>query len=243
MVIKMGLCCSRPPQQVLPSRELTKEERIVMERERLLPFSKATAKKVDGVIRKYTKKGKLSRQEFLRAQAELELDLLKHLEDPESDIYKFFSSMKEGQLFNGRSLALCGILVGGGSEREKAEVLFEHFDKDAGGSLDRKEIHHMLTEIIQMSVDYLTLLAVSENQQANTLDEEQLEAFQNKLNETQESLVNRLADKLLEHKEDIYSVEFVRKVSTDPELKQLLWSTGVRSLLIEEKKRADLPLA
>lgn len=238
----MGLCCSRSSQSILPSRELSKEERIVMEREKLLPFSKVQSKKVNEVIHKYTKKGKLSRQEFMRAQADLELDLIKHLEDPESDIYKFFSSMKDGQLFNGRSLALCGILVGTGSEKEKAEVLFEHFDKDAGGSLDRKEIHHMLTEIIQMSVDYLPLLAVSETAQENTLDEEQLEAFQNKLNETQESLINRLADKLLEHRPDIYSNEFIRRVSTDAVLKQLLWSTGVRTLLIDEKKNT-LPLS
>lgn len=44
-------------------------------------------------------------------------------------------------------ITLSAILLGKGDNAEKADILFDHFDKDKGGSLSAQEIIDMINEI------------------------------------------------------------------------------------------------
>jgi hypothetical protein len=229
----MGICYSESYTHI-PIREQTRIEKILTEHERLLPFASIPGKKVDMILRKYSIRGKLSRQELTSAFTEMGLKLSKHIEDPTGECYRFFSEIKDGFLYDATKIGLCGILISTGTQQEKAQLLFEHYDSLHEKLLNARTVKGMFKEIISMSVEYLPLLSLGDTPQH--LDEEELEEFQDMCMFHRNKLINRLMTMLLGDRQDIYLVEFEKKMSLDTTLSQLLWSSCTRSLLIQESK-------
>lgn len=225
----MGICYSESYTHI-PIREQTRLEKIITEHERLLPFASLPAKKVDMIMRKYSIRGKLSRQELTSAFTEMGLKLSKHIEDPTGECYRFFLEMKDGFLYDATKIGLCGILISIGTSQEKAQLLFEHYDSLHEKLLNRRVVKGMFKDIMSMSVEYLPLLSLGD------IDEQELEEFQDICMFHRNKLINRLMTKLLEDRQDIYLIEFEKKMSLDTTLSSLLWSSCTRSLLIQESK-------
>lgn len=222
------------PIELPQDRQLTEVEAIMANKEHIIPFPRNHAKAIDITITKYSKNGKLSRQEFLRSHDELGMSLKAEMEDPGSPIYRFYSNVREGNLFNRKSLILAGILLGSGSRADKAEVLFHLYNDDQDADFERDEVYRMLQQIVDMSAEYLPLLAVGEEE--GCLTEEQYTEVTGKMLEHKERLVLYLHGRILEKTPGIKAPQFISKISNDPELSEILFSSGVRSLLM---KRAE----
>lgn len=229
----MGICYSESYTQ-LPIREQTRLEKTITQHERLLPFSRFSAKQINSALHKYSIRGKLSRQELTRAIEEIGLQLTHDVSDPNNDCYTFFNSLKDGFLYDANKIALCGILISSGTSQEKSHLFFEHYDTFHEKLLSKRVIKCMLKDIISMSVEYLPLLSLGNT--VHNLSDQELEEFQDMLMVHRTQLINKLMIKLLEDREDIYMIEFVRKMSLDFTLSQMLWASCVRSLLLQESK-------
>lgn len=223
------------PIEVPQDRVLSSQETIIVNKEHIIPFPRSSARAINATISKYSKHGKLSRQEFLRAHDELGMSLKSEMEDPGSAIYRFYSNVREGNLFDVKSLILAGILLGSGSKQEKAEVLFNLYNDDHDQDFERDEVYRMLQQIVDMSAEYLPLLAIGEEQ--GCLSEDQYTDISTKMLDNKEPLVAYLHDHILEKQPGIKSPEFINKISNDPELGEILFSSGVRSLLMKRAER------
>mmetsp|Transcript_23713 Transcript_23713/g.23474 ORF Transcript_23713/g.23474 Transcript_23713/m.23474 type:complete len:268 (-) Transcript_23713:29-832(-) len=210
--------------------ELDSEEKIIRSEEKKIPFAQKKARDLDQALKANSLEGKLSVPQLKRATAHLEInpDIFT---DPDLAVYKFLKKFSEGRLYEVKSLALCGILLGQGSNKEKAEVLFDHFDIDASGKLDKEELRKMLDDMVILSAEKAPIAAIGEG----LLTEEQASAYSKKLIGAKEGFIRTIIEVLVQAGEDgISKIEFEKKVSGHPTLQRLLWSYGIRQSLFEE---------
>ena len=238
----MGCCATkRSVPSILPKVELPKQEHVIAESEKLIPFSKKTAKDLNTIFKANSNSGRMSVNQLKKALGELELDP-QVFTDPDTQVYKFLTRLQnEKKLYDIAKLSLCAILLGDGDTPTKAGILFGHFDADASLKLERGEIQKMLEEMVDLVITKIPLLALrvegdTEDPAQPKLSQEESDQYTGMLANGKERFIANVMNKLIGASDGITDAEFVKKVSEDAYLGRLVWSTNIRISLYEESK-------
>lgn len=210
--------------------ELSAEEKVIRDEEKKIPFAQKKAKELDSALKANSMEGRLSVPQLKRATSHLQIDS-EIFTNPDLAVYKFLKKFcTEKKLYEVRSLALCGILLGQGSAKEKAEVLFDHFDVDASEKLEKSELRSMLEQMVSISAGKVPISAIGEG----LLTEEEASNYSKKLVAGQDAFIETIINALVEDGDGVSRVEFEKKVTGHVTLQRLLWSYGIRQSLWEE---------
>lgn len=163
----MGCASSRE------SSSETEEERLIVAHEADLGFFKHTAQALEAQIKRETANGILTVPKLQRLMTSLHIDL--DFNKPSSGVMQFFDKLKANGVISTNKLVVASILLGSGSLQKRAQLLFEHADIEAKGSLERNEVSYLFEEILMVCVDCLPVLAYSEKH------EETLRIYQQRL--------------------------------------------------------------
>jgi Ca2+-binding EF-hand superfamily protein len=145
----------------MPKIELPAQEKTIQKGEKLLPFSQRASKELDSVFKANGTSGRMSVSQLKKALGVLDLDPTVFT-DPDTQVYKFLSRLKNEKLYDIKKVTLCAILVGEGDTSTKARILFNHFDVDASDKMDKKEIRHLLEETLEITLKLIPSLALKE---------------------------------------------------------------------------------
>ncbi|CAG9321587.1 unnamed protein product [Blepharisma stoltei] len=145
------------------SREKTsspEEERIIAVAEDRLGFKFLNAQWIDRTIHRYSISNKLSEAQFSAAFNELSIDLANFEEDM-TPFKKFYSGFlnDDSLTYSAQQLSSLGILLGKGSAKDKASLLFQNYDVDLSKSIDYDEFVIMLNELIEIGLTRIPKLA------------------------------------------------------------------------------------
>lgn len=166
--------------------ESNEYETIILNFESNLGYGKIHCDRVDSIFKRYSLSSKMSSSQFLTACREL--NLKKEYGPLDHPVTKFYNSFKEGSYFVQRKLSALGILLGKGSDSEKAEVLFKIYDDSKDGNLNLEEVRNMLDDLTEIALVFIPTLALN-----STIDEnmkQDLLKFNKKLANIQYTLKN-----------------------------------------------------
>lgn len=229
----MGCCGSKHALELIPKKDLPKEEKVIREQEKTIPWSNKSAKELQRGLKAESLTGQLSVAQLKRAMHDLNIDSDMFV-NPESPVYKFLKKlMNDRKLYDVKRLALCGILVGEGSVKEKAGVIFNHFDEDASGQLERGEIVNMLNEMIDIAVEKIPAMAKGSTE----VTAEELDAYTAMLLTGRHAFVERTVSTLLSTNTGISLEDFETKLQENSTLRRLIWSYEIRLSLYEESNQ------
>lgn len=132
--------------------EAQDEESIIKKEEENLGYSKLHCDKIDLIFKRYSLSSKMHGSQFLTACRELALDMSSY-GNPDRPLTKFYHSFKMNyKHFNQRRLSTLGVLLGQGSHKEKAKVLFKIYDIVKDNTLDESEMRIMIEDILEIAL-------------------------------------------------------------------------------------------
>jgi len=229
----MGCCASNIEQPPLPKIELLEEEKKIQQQEKTMLFFDKYSKEVELQLKSKSTKDKLSTPQLRRVAFHLKIDS-SVFQDPSKPEFKFLNLFRsEGSLYDVSVLSLYGIMIGQGTVEEKASILFDHFDADASGMMNKEEIRQMLEKMIEISVDKVPQITIIQN----VLTEEAKESYVKLLLSAKDSFIGSLTEKITGEGEEINLEGFIQKIKASEDLKNILWAKGMRTALFYEAKK------
>ncbi|CAG9310598.1 unnamed protein product [Blepharisma stoltei] len=235
----MGCCVAKNNNDLLPpaakgvavpkEEDLTLEDKIILEQEKKLHFSRLLSKEIVKSIKAESLQNSLSLPQLKRVFHDLQIPE-SELTSPDTPTYHLLSKVKnENKLYDTKKLSLIGIVIGIGTAEEKADWLFRQFDVDATGMLDPSEIEEMLGAMVDVCANILPVLAKGEG--IGFMNKEDIDAYKDKLISGKDEFIREITKQLLVEKE-ISQHELTMKLGDiNNSLSKLLYSYGVRSLL------------
>ena len=214
----------------IPEFLLPLQEDCIRKHEEYCPFSKLDVATFSSSLKEEAMSHMMSTYQLKRVFQRLSISK-QHLEDPDSQFFRFLVSLRVGKLFDMFKVLLAGLLLSKGKVEDKARALFEHFDVDQNGAVDLDELKHIISSIAQMAVDHIPLLAVGEVR-GEFLSLTQLTEYQRSLRPHIPELVQKLAEQLLKGSPGLDKEQFVRLV-TQSQLRSLLWTGHLREALLK----------
>lgn len=132
------------------------EEENIYFHEQDLGFSFNYCEHIDFVIRKY------SQGDYLKINSWTLVVKHLHLNFPRPDkthLVDFYKSYTEGGCIRTKDLLVTGVLLGDGTDADKARLLFEIADSDSRKVIDKLQVIGLLRALLMVSLCYLPLLA------------------------------------------------------------------------------------
>mmetsp|Transcript_13677 Transcript_13677/g.25808 ORF Transcript_13677/g.25808 Transcript_13677/m.25808 type:complete len:261 (+) Transcript_13677:91-873(+) len=145
----MGLCLSRG--------DLSEPERAITQKEHDLGFESHRSERLDLVLRKFSHNEQLNDTQF--AEAFKLLDLHAASTQSNTNIATFYNSLKVGSFYSLKYLLLVAVLLGEGSSRSKAKVLFEIYDFENSRKLSLEKVVHLCRDVFEVAVNKLTIVS------------------------------------------------------------------------------------
>jgi len=195
------------------------------------PFAKQSVKNISKLMNESGFSGKLSMTQMRRAAHKLGLNP-RHLQDPDNSLFKFILSLQTNLLFDIRKVVLGAILIANGKPDEKAQVLFEHFDHNNTMILEHTQIHQMLSEMLEISVEHIPILSLGESEE--NLQNEELKSYSKELLTFKQRFIDDTLHKIITNDTpEMYEEHFIEIMTKDQHLKQLLWARGLREWILK----------
>jgi Ca2+-binding EF-hand superfamily protein len=130
--------------------DVNEYEDLICLHEKNLGFGNIHCDRIDSIFKRYSLTCKMSSSQFITACRELELK--KEYGPLDHPVTKFYNSFKDGSFFIQRKLSALGILLGKGSDKEKARVLFKIYDDSKDGLLNLEEVRTMLEDLTEIAL-------------------------------------------------------------------------------------------
>lgn len=210
------------------------EEEIIRIKEKSLPFSSMSAIDIIALVKKYEYEGMLSAAQLRNCLAEMNIES-DAFSGSEGHITNLFVVMQNSKkLYDTNIIEICGILLGEGKSKEKAEALFKIYDKDASDIMNRDVAEKMIEDVIDVAAGRLPLVAVDDSElpEVFTLPRAKLESYKETMLNNKKTHSAKLLNCLLAEEKCIYLAEFIKKVSSSSLLESLLWSYLTRQGLL-----------
>jgi Ca2+-binding EF-hand superfamily protein len=204
----------------ISSRDPSSEDSPFKKTEELLRFGASHSFRHDAVFRKYSSNGQLNSRQFKDAVDILYLSTTnrKHLESVE----EFWRLFVVGEHYKLGRLLILGLLLGQGTSKEKAKLLFEIFDEDATHTIDAKGVTSMVQELFVVAVELLPKLTLK----AETVTEKH---YIENLKVTRASVLEEVTKLILGKVADVTKAKFISVFDTNSVLKNLVTSGGFRT--------------
>jgi hypothetical protein len=181
------------------------EEQLITSHEADLGFFCHSAQVVEAQIKRESSGGVVTLPKLRRLLASLRIDL--YLDKPTSASARFFEGLKVNGDISTNRLVITGILLGTGTLRNKAQLMFDHVDIEAKGRLERREVACLLEEIMTVVVECLPVLAYTD------LHETQLKSYQDTLSSNSKMQTQLALTTLMRSEHSIDQKRFVASLA------------------------------
>ena len=175
----------------------------------------------------------LSAPQLRRAFSDLEIPQ-ENLTDPDGQMYRVLSRVKNSKkMFFLNKLLLISILLGDGTNEEKAEWLFRQYDADASDELDYSELENMVKDLMEVIIYILPVIGIGQG--VGSFTEEECEEFIKKMQENQETIEKEIlsdlkAQSMLTHD------QFIELMKDGPRISKVLSPYQVREALTRDQE-------
>ena len=228
----MGQCCMTRVEGVY-EKNFTREDRIIIRNERLVPFFTVNLKRIETVLEVQNYDHRLNQTNLRKIFSELGLNP-DVFTDPSCAEFNFFQSLLESdKLYTQRKIILGSVLTSSESIQTKAHIIQKYYDFSNNNLLELDEIEKLLDEIVYLSVKIIPMVAVATDEvNDNNLSEENYQKYYEFLMLSKEKFVEKYALKILDGVKSISFDDLASKFNNS-QLSDLLSSDMVRMLLFD----------
>lgn len=137
------------------------EERIIGIAEDLLKFTSLDALLIDRTIHRYSISNRLTGSQFEAAHRDLNISFEDYNRErtPLGEFYNSFLN-HDGLTYSTTKLCSLGLLLGKGSVKTKASILFQNYDLDLSKSIDQGEFKVLLEDLVDIALIRIPKLAL-----------------------------------------------------------------------------------
>jgi Ca2+-binding EF-hand superfamily protein len=214
-------------------------EKAITKGEALLGFQNINTRTLIEQIKKYQHNDKLNKNAFLLAATNSKLDIT-GLEDKTTAKGKFYDALGTAFVFPTQPLVLAAILLGRASLQDKAKFLFEEWDADCSGKIQKPELSMLLKAYVGVAINNLVDLGVGD-QAAEYVSAEKAVEYKKKLVEQLDEGITKLIDELCKGAE-LTKDEFVKNI-TAPTTAKVLTTYGFRNYVATARTPPPAPAA
>ena len=197
-------------------------EKSICLAEKKCPMSKKQASAIRNSLKEESFKGRLSLSQIKRAGGNLGFDK-SDFQNPDSATYVFISSLGDSEYTDEKLMFLSGVLISNSSAKDKSNSLFEFYDKNSEKILKKDDVHQLLSDCFDISVNNLPKLANSNSK----LLSEGINTYTEKLVPHKEAFVNTSANNVLKEQPEISQKRFAEII--EKEFSTIVSSTGIRT--------------
>ena len=214
-------------------KNFTREDRIIIRNERLVPFFTVNLKRIETVLEVQNYDHRLNQTNLRKIFSELGLNP-DVFTDPSCAEFNFFQSLLESdKLYTQRKIILGSVLTSSESIQTKAHIIQKYYDFSNNNLLELDEIEKLLDEIVYLSVKIIPMVAVATDEvNDNNLSEENYQKYYEFLMLSKEKFVEKYALKILDGVKSISFDDLASKFNNS-QLSDLLSSDMVRMLLFD----------
>ena len=227
----MGIClrvCHKNSVTEEEMKNMTDEEKVILKHEYSFLFTKYDFKELIKTFKACSCNDALSGSQLRRAFNDLKISQ-DELCNPDGRVYRVMKKTKnKKKLYDLNKLFVLSILLGDGSNDEKAEWLFRQYDTDASDELGYSEINTMVQDFIQAIICILPFIGIGEGLGSFTRVE--CEEFVKKMLENKEKVENEFMADFKEHCV-IGHDQFVELMNGDSNISKILSPYSVREAL------------
>lgn len=209
------------PSTKVPEQELTREEKIILEREKELQIHIKTVQDYDHKIPNTSFSLDKLRELYNSLGIRIKLFAADH-----SGPSLVFSGLATGNSYSAKTIRLLGILLCKSNEEDKADVLFSIYNKEKLNSEDLEGI------LLDLSAVAIKLVWIADNDRC--LTREHLHNYHSRLAEAQIAFCTDMKSHCMGLAKEIGRSEFIKAFTYKPERRWMLWSYGLR-ILIDKK--------
>ncbi|CAG9333654.1 unnamed protein product [Blepharisma stoltei] len=214
------------------SRPRSSEEIIISAAEEGLGFQDINVHLIDSTFRKFSHMGRINQTQLKRISRQLRINIVDF--GPHVKINEMFYNLRkeEGEYFL-RDLLVIGIMLGKGSNADKASLLFQVFDETSEGVIEISRLKDQVFKtIFQHCVNSLGNLVTT--QQCSESLELKNKKYLDELKQVEADGIKKICDGIIADKTSrvIDEAEFVR-VMCEFEMGNLLSSFGFRTFFKE----------
>lgn len=170
-------------------KNYSQEEIALMSEELMLNFHSNSPHKAYCVFKTKSRNGYLNDVGFAEAAEALNLTI-KNV-GTSLMVEEFFRQLRGAKGYSEVTLSVLSVLLGTGSEKEKAETLFNIYDETYSLTLPRAQVQRMVSDFLDLSIDQLGILVTNDQSHASgTLrNREYLKGLRSVKNQFQEMLI------------------------------------------------------
>jgi hypothetical protein len=219
--------------------DFSREENIIVNEENKLGYSQLKSSDIDTNFHRFSISLRLTQTQFNAVIREMKLTKDDPLNPKKviQDLYKEFKNA-DGS-YSTRKLSTLGLLLGKGTSKEKARVLFHNYDIKISNTLDIEEVRVLLGDILDISLRILPQYALS------TLINESNRLEQLKYNKKLMSVFNTFLGYyeviLIKEEGSELSLEDFIKFFDSSDILALSSATKLRKFAIKEHSRIIVP--
>jgi len=213
-----------------------KEESFIQKCERDLGYFNSKSQEIDRTIHRYSVDLKMTANQFLAAAYELKLSVP---DQNQVSLEKFYESFKDhlGN-YDARKLGSLGILLGKGSIKEKALILFQNYDTDISRTISCEEFTTILKDLVDISLGSTPHFALSKASQSN---KNQLAEYVKKLQIVKSTVVDYLKTAVFENVTNELSIQNFKLLFEQNEVCCLVSSSKLRKLALKKYQEIVVP--
>lgn len=214
--------------------EVSKEEKAIIEQEEQLLYNRNNCKAVDFYIRKYSLGVEINHEQWRDIASNLHLKVENSPTSPKT--VDFYNSMKgkDGKLALRTQLVL-GILLAGGTAKDKAKLFFEAHDPRNIKVVSKADIHELVEELLDISINKLPTLVVA----AHGVTEDEIKNYVTVLHQYLEKSKVMITKKFIGEEtkqgDEQISLAAFEKNFLSEETARLLTPHGLRSFVHKQK--------
>jgi hypothetical protein len=206
------------PSTKVPGHNLTREEKIILEREKELQIHMKTIHDYDMKIPNISFSLDKLRDLYNSIGIRIKLYTADH-----SGPSLVFSGLATGNTYSAKTLRLLGVLLCNSSEEDKAAVLFSIYNKE---KLLSDDVEGILLDLTAVAIK---LVWIADNDLH--LTREHLHNYHNRLAEAQITFCTDMKTHFMGLAKEIGRSEFIKAFTCKPERRWMLWSYGLRVLI------------
>jgi hypothetical protein len=149
-----------------------------------------------------------------------------------------FAKLQENGVYIANRLIALGVLLGNGTNEEKAEILFEHCDEDFTMRIERNAFKTLLDDLMHVAIESIPEVGVGKGE--GFVVQDQMTTYQTTLRKVRATASNELLDKIFGKSTDIAKDMFVR-VLKDGDGAAVTSSHEIRKFCVAVHKRVGDP--
>ena len=203
-------CNSCKPEKILPP-----EEQQICKFESSLNIHSLNMLQIDRVLHRYSMLDGMSISQFNQAFTELGI---KYTENT-----KFWNLFYESYQYNMKRLNCLGILLTSEPASRKLKILFQNYDTNTSGFLEKEQLECMIDDITIVVCEFIpegTLNYVSNSIEINK--------YANHVKSIRKSLIKQMVSSIMENKESVGERDFCLSYQQDDGVRYLLDTKGLR---------------